>query len=90
MISERRIYPASGSQTTEAAIESHILGNYYIAIGERQAGGLVVRMYHHPLVGWIWGGALMMAFGGMCSLGDRRFRIGLPSRALIAPGLLPA
>ena len=90
MISERRSYPASGSQTTEAAIESHVLGNYYIAIGERQGGGLVVRLYHHPLVGWIWGGALMMAFGGLCSLADRRFRIGLPSRITLDPGLVPA
>jgi cytochrome c-type biogenesis protein CcmF len=90
MISERRIYPVSGSQTTEAAIEPHFLGNYYIAVGERQGSGIVVRMYHHPLVGWIWGGTILMALGGLCSLGDRRFRIGLPSRVVIAPGLVPA
>jgi cytochrome c-type biogenesis protein CcmF len=85
MISERRFFPVRQSQTTEAAIEPHITGNFYIAIGERQPGGVVVRMYHHPLVGWIWTGCLLMALGGAASLADRRFRLGLPIRAATLP-----
>jgi cytochrome c-type biogenesis protein CcmF len=81
LISERRWYPAAQSQTTEAAIEASLLGNRYVAIGELQGGGIVVRAYHHPLVGWIWGGIAMLALGGMVSLSDRRFRIGVPQRA---------
>ena len=91
LVSERRVYPVSGQQTTEAAISASIGGNYYVAVGETQPdGGIVVRAYHHPLVGWIWGGSLLMALGGCFSLSDRRFRLGLPSRAVVAPGLVPA
>ncbi len=89
--SEKRFYPISRNQTTEAGIGTGILGNSYIAIGDQQQGpngtGIVVRIYHHPLVGWIWFGALMMAMGGAASLADRRFRIGAP---LKLPVPLPA
>ncbi|MGI4877958.1 MAG: heme lyase CcmF/NrfE family subunit [Janthinobacterium lividum] len=87
--SERRFYPASRSQTTEAAIKASFLGNIYVAIGEPdKGGGLVVRLYDHPLVGWIWGGALLMGLGGCASLADRRFRIGAARTAVFAPGRL--
>ena len=54
-----------------------------------------MRLYNHPLVGWIWGGAFLMALGGVVSLSDRRFRIGAgaPARAAALPplpGLVPA
>jgi cytochrome c-type biogenesis protein CcmF len=95
--SERRFFPVSRNQTTEAGIGVSLLGNSYIAIGDQQNGprgpGLVVRIYRHPLVGWIWFGGLMMAMGGAASLADRRFRIGAPLRAAVpmpAPRLAPA
>nr|WP_310525106.1 heme lyase CcmF/NrfE family subunit [Polymorphobacter sp.] len=93
--SERRFYPISRNQTTEAGIATAILGNAYIAIGDQQTDakgpGIVVRIYHHPLVGWIWFGALMMAMGGAASLADRRFRIGAPLRPPApTPNLVPA
>jgi cytochrome c-type biogenesis protein CcmF len=95
--SERRFFPVSRNQTTEAGIGTSLLGNSYIAIGDQQSGprgpGLVVRIYRHPLVGWIWFGGLMMAMGGAASLADRRFRIGAPLRAAVpmpAPRLAPA
>ena len=79
LVSERRTFPASGTQTTDAAIGMGILGNTYIALGDRdESGGLVVRMWDHPLVDWIWAGALMMALGGAVSLSDRRLRLGIP------------
>jgi cytochrome c-type biogenesis protein CcmF len=94
--SERRFFSGSGSQTTEAGIGSTIFGNAYIAIGDEQrdakGNGIVVRIYHHPLVGWIWFGGLMMAMGGAASLADRRFRIGAPTRAVprLVPNMVPA
>ncbi|HEX3429844.1 MAG TPA: heme lyase CcmF/NrfE family subunit [Rhizomicrobium sp.] len=87
LISERRLYPASGTQTTEAAIGMDILGNTYIALGDPDAsGGLVVRLWDHPLVDWIWTGALLMALGGAVSLSDRRFRLGIPQAAALRLG----
>jgi cytochrome c-type biogenesis protein CcmF len=94
--SERRFFSGSGSQTTEAGIGSTIFGNAYIAIGDEQrdakGNGIVVRIYRHPLVGWIWFGGLMMAMGGAASLADRRFRIGAPTRAVprLVPTMVPA
>jgi cytochrome c-type biogenesis protein CcmF len=95
--SEKRFYPVSRNQTTEAGIGTSFLGNAYIAVGDSQEGpqgpGIVVRIYNHPLVGWIWFGGLMMAMGGAASLADRRFRIGAPTRAAapaLRPGLVPA
>jgi cytochrome c-type biogenesis protein CcmF len=95
LFSERRLYTVSGNQTTEAGINASIIGNQYIAIGDTQADargqGLVVRIYWHPLVGWIWFGGLLMAMGGAASLADRRFRIGAPRLRLpLAPAMIPA
>lgn len=90
--SERRFYPVSQTQTTEAGINAGLLGNTYLAIGERSGAGVVVRIYRHPLVGWIWAGALLMALGGAVSLGDRRLRVGAPARRSVAsaPAMVPA
>lgn len=41
---------------------------------------MVVRVWWKPLVTCIWGGALVMMFGGFVSLSDRRLRVGAPSR----------
>jgi len=84
LISERRLYPSSGTQTTEAGIGTGVLGNIYIAIGDPDSSGIVVRLWDHPFVDWIWAGALMMALGGALSLGDRRFRVGAAAHAPIA------
>jgi cytochrome c-type biogenesis protein CcmF len=43
-------------------------------------GGRVVRIYFNPLVSWIWLGAAIMVLGGLLSLSDRRFRIGVPRK----------
>jgi cytochrome c-type biogenesis protein CcmF len=77
LVSERRLFPASQTTTTQAGIGTGLLGNVYISIGEQAAdGGLVVRLWDHPLVDWIWAGGFLMALGGAASLSDRRFRVG--------------
>ncbi|MGH8731814.1 MAG: cytochrome c-type biogenesis CcmF C-terminal domain-containing protein, partial [Burkholderiales bacterium] len=35
----------------------------------------VVRIYHKPFVDWIWGGAFLMALGGILAITDRRYRL---------------
>jgi len=39
-----------------------------------------VRAYWKPLVPWIWLGAVLMALGGLVSLSDRRWRVGIAAR----------
>jgi cytochrome c-type biogenesis protein CcmF len=79
---EKRFYPVAQMPTSEVAIHTTLTGDIYVALGEKQADGRwSLRLYRHPLVPWIWGGALVMAFGGALSLSDRRLRIGAPRRA---------
>jgi cytochrome c-type biogenesis protein CcmF len=86
LISERRYYPVRTQQTTSAGIHSNLISNVYVAIGEPDGkGAWPVRFYYHPLVPWIWLGALTMALGGFVSLSDRRFRLGLPQRSRKTP-----
>ena len=86
LIGERRAYATS--QTTEAAVRVSPLGNLYLSVGDPQDGGIVVRMWSHPLIVWIWIGGFLMATGGLVSLSDRRLRLGVPARAP-APALAP-
>jgi cytochrome c-type biogenesis protein CcmF len=74
--SERRFYPSAQSQTTEAGIRVGPLGNLYVSVGEESADGVIVRLWNHPLIVWIWVGGFVMSIGGLVSLSDRRLRIG--------------
>jgi cytochrome c-type biogenesis protein CcmF len=47
------------------------------------------RVYHNPLVPWVWLGALVMVLGGLVSLTDRRHRVGAPQR-VASGGTVPA
>ncbi len=83
LISQRRFYPVSQTQTTQAGIGVGVLGNTYVSVGDPSPdGSIVVRMWDHPLVDWIWAGAFLMAFGGMLSLADRRLRVGFAAPAV--------
>jgi cytochrome c-type biogenesis protein CcmF len=76
MYPEKRNYNASGNVLTETAIDSGIFRHLYISLGERVSGGAwSVRVYYKPLVGWIWGGALLMALGGGLAVSDRRYAL---------------
>ena len=78
---ERRFYPVQGRQTTEAAIYTTWFADLYAVIGDADGeDGRVTRLYHNPLVPWIWVGAVVMAMGGAVSLSDRRHRVGAPAR----------
>jgi cytochrome c-type biogenesis protein CcmF len=34
-----------------------------------------VRIYHKPFIDWIWGGAFLMALGGILAISDKRYRL---------------
>jgi cytochrome c-type biogenesis protein CcmF len=88
---ERRVYTASGTPTTEAAIETYGLSQLYVQLGETSAdGGRVVRVWFKPYVTLVWLGAVIMALAGFLSLTDRRLRVGVPRRAAAAAKPAPA
>jgi len=73
---EKRTYNASGMAMTEPAIDTGFLRDLYVAMGEPlEDGAWVVRVYHKPFVDWIWFGCLLMAFGGILAVTDRRYRL---------------
>jgi cytochrome c-type biogenesis protein CcmF len=73
---EKRTYAASGQTMTEAAINPGLTRDLYVSLGEPvsdSAWGM--RVYVKPFVDWIWGGCLLMAFGGFLAISDRRYRL---------------
>jgi cytochrome c-type biogenesis protein CcmF len=73
---EKRRYLASGQVMTEAAIDTSVIGDLYVALGEDVGNGAwTVRIYYKPFVSWIWGGCAVMALGGLLALSDRRYRL---------------
>src|SRR5438105_15951739 len=73
---EKRAFTACQNVTSETAIDRSIWRDLYLSLGD-QAGGSAwtVRVYHKPLVNWIWGGALLMALGGAFAVTDRRYAL---------------
>ena len=78
---ERRYFALQNQTTAETAIRTNPFADLYVALGDPSAGGWTIRAYWKPLISWIWGGALVMAFGGMVSLSDRRWRVGAATRS---------
>ncbi len=78
----KRNFATRGISTTEAALLSRGASQLYISLGDTSAnGGIAVRIYHKPMVLLIWFGPVLMAFGGLLSLTDRRLRVGAPKPA---------
>ena len=89
----KRIYTARQMPTTEAAIMTTGFSQLYLSLGEgRDDGAVDVRVYFKPLVTLIWIGCMIMAFGGLVSIADRRLRVGAPKPAArrAVPSAAPA
>ena len=73
---EKRAFTVSGNATSETAIDRSVWRDLYLSLGDEvPGGGWTVRVYHKPLVNWIWGGALLMAIGGGFAVTDRRYAL---------------
>ncbi|MDA1371173.1 MAG: heme lyase CcmF/NrfE family subunit [Proteobacteria bacterium] len=72
---QRRVYLATGTPSTEMAIDSGFLRDLFITLGEEKTGGAwSMTIYVKPFIRWVWLGALFMALGGMVAAGDKRYR----------------
>ena len=73
---EKRLYRVQQNTMTEAAIDTGFTRDLYVALGEGIDDGKswIVRIYLKPFIDWIWGGAFMMALGGLLAATDRRYR----------------
>jgi cytochrome c-type biogenesis protein CcmF len=79
---EKRLYKTQGMPMTEAAIDAGWTRDLYVSLGEAIGeDAFAVRLQVKPFICWIWGGALLMALGGLLALTDRRYRVALQSGA---------
>ena len=87
----KRNFTTRAASTTEAALLTRGVSQLYISLGDTAAdGSIAVRIYHKPMVLLIWFGPVLMAFGGVLSLSDRRLRVGAPKPAKALHALQPA
>ncbi|HEY8569800.1 heme lyase CcmF/NrfE family subunit [Microbulbifer sp.] len=76
---QKRSYLSGGNVMTEAAIDSGLFRDLYVALGEPMdkdnlAGDWAVRLQYKAFVVWIWLGAALMALGGAIAVADKRYR----------------
>jgi cytochrome c-type biogenesis protein CcmF len=85
---EKRTYFSSAMPMTEAAIDSNVLRDVYVSLGEQGSNGTwSVRVHYKPFVVWIWGGCLLMALGGIFAVSDRRYRLKAKAAAPVVDAL---
>jgi cytochrome c-type biogenesis protein CcmF len=71
-----RVYQVQREPMTEAAIDSNVLRDVFIALGEPLGeGAWSVRLRVKPLIALLWLGSGLMALGGIVAITDRRYRV---------------
>ena len=77
---QKRQYLVQKSWMTEAGIHAGMDKDLFVALGDQLGnGGWSVRIQYKPLIRFIWLGALIMAFGGLIAISDRRYRSSAPA-----------
>jgi len=72
---QKRIYTVQQNPMTEAAIDSRWMRDVFVALGEPLGDGAwSVRVQHKPMIGFLWIGCIVMAFGGLLAATDQRYR----------------
>ncbi|KUJ79217.1 heme lyase CcmF/NrfE family subunit [Microbulbifer flavimaris] len=76
---QKRNYLSGGNTMTEAAIDTGLFRDLYVALGEpmdktNPNGDWAVRLQYKAFVVWIWLGSVLMALGGGIAVADKRYR----------------
>ncbi|HET7130927.1 MAG TPA: cytochrome c-type biogenesis CcmF C-terminal domain-containing protein, partial [Gammaproteobacteria bacterium] len=75
MKSQQRHYTVQQTDMTEAAIDTRIGRDVFIALSkDLGAGAWAVRLQVKPGIRFLWLGSLLMALGGILAVTDRRYR----------------
>ena len=69
---EKRIYSVQKNVMTEAAIDSSLFRDIYLALGENIGkDSWVVRIYYKPYIQFLWYGVGLMILGGLFGIFGR-------------------
>jgi len=91
MDTQKRMYQPSGTPRSMAAIQAGFTRDLFLALGQQlDDGSWTVRVRYMPLVRWIWGGALIMALGGLLAFTDRRYRLAMQHERIRLPEGAPS
>ena len=75
MTPEKRLYISTGMPMTQVALRPGLFRDLYVAMGEDLGDGTwAMRVQYKPFVRWMWLGGLLMAFGGVLAVYDKRYR----------------
>jgi cytochrome c-type biogenesis protein CcmF len=78
---QKRVYSGKGNPMTDASIDKSLFRDLYAALGEELGSGAwSMRVYYKPMIRWIWLGCLLMTFGGVLAVSDRRYRQSVSAR----------
>lgn len=91
MFPARHFFPRQQQVITDVAIHTNFIADLYAVLGENKNTNpshplYVLRLHYNPLAPWIWLGGFIMAFGGILTLTDRRFRMGIKTSDSIPKG----
>ncbi|GAA5525927.1 cytochrome c-type biogenesis protein CcmF [Microbulbifer aestuariivivens] len=83
---QKRNYFSGGNTMTEAAIDTGLFRDLYVALGEpldksNPNGDWAIRLQYKAFVVWIWLGSVLMALGGGIAVADKRYRRAKAARA---------
>jgi cytochrome c-type biogenesis protein CcmF len=71
-----RVYNVQREPMTEAAIDTNLLRDVFVALGEPLGDDAwSLRLQVKPLIGFLWLGSGLMALGGFIAITDRRYRV---------------
>ncbi len=72
---EKRVYRVQNNPMTESDVDSNLVRDLYVSMGEQLPNGdWIVRVQHKPFIAFIWIGCLVMMLGGGLAASDRRYR----------------
>lgn len=76
LFTEKRFYHVRRQVMTQTGLQVGLFRDLYVALGDELGdGSYAFRIHYKPFVRWIWGGAVIMAIGGLLSMTDRRYRL---------------
>jgi cytochrome c-type biogenesis protein CcmF len=89
---EKRRYFSTAMPMTEAAIDTGLMRDLYVSLGDPIDGPTPqwsMRVYYKPFVPWIWAGVLLMVLGGALAAVDRRYRAASTRTEAMPAGVAP-